>query len=63
MCFGLITCEVIFQRKNDQIYKNCQGVVGITYDVEVLGDDSTHDLHVHEALGQTHNSRCQIKFW
>ena len=33
----------IFERKIDQTYKNCKGAVGIADDVQVFGNEETHD--------------------
>ena len=38
----------IFERKNDQTYENCKGVVGIADDVQVFGNVETHDSMFQE---------------
>ena len=39
----------IFERKIDQPYENCKGVVGIADDVQVFGNEETHDSMFQEA--------------
>ena len=58
----------IFERKIDQAYKSCRGVVGIADDVQVFGNKETHDRNFQEAIewsGKTiikHNfDECNIK--
>ena len=60
---GLRMSHDIFQRKIDQTYKNCQGAVGISDDVWVFGDDSTQDLHLHEAVERDRWGRYENRFW
>ena len=40
----------IFHKKIDQTYEKCKGAVGIAYDIQVLRNDNTHDLHLHEPM-------------
>ena len=39
----------IFERKIDQTYENCKGAVGIADDVQVFGNEETHDSMFQEA--------------
>ena len=39
----------IFERKIDQIYENCKGAIGIADDVQVFGNEETHDSMFQEA--------------
>ena len=60
MPFGLKMSQDIFQKKMDQACERCKGAVGITDDIQVFGNDNTHDLHLHEAMERTR--RIGIKF-
>ena len=42
--------EDIFERKIDQTYENCKGAVGIAEDVQVFGNEETHDRMFQEAI-------------
>ena len=39
----------VFERKIDQTYENCKGTVGIADDVQVFGNEETHDSMFQEA--------------
>ena len=58
MPFGLKMSQDIFQKIN-QTYEKCKEAVGIADDIQVFGNDSTHDLHLHEAMKRTR--RADIK--
>ena len=53
MLCGLRMSQDIVQEKIDQTYQNYQSAVGITDDVQVFGDDWTHDLHLHRVTERT----------
>ena len=59
---GLRMSQDIFQRKIDQNHQNCMGTVGIVDGVQVFGNDSTHDLHLHEAMVRTRNMGIKLNF-
>ena len=50
MPFGLKLIPDTCQKKTDQTYEKCKGVVGIADDIQVFGNDNTHDLHLHETM-------------
>ena len=41
---------------------NCQGAVGIADDVPMFGDDSTHDLHLHDMMKRTRKAGIKLNF-
>ena len=57
MPFGLKMSQDIFQKKIDQTYEKYKGPVGITDDIQVSGNDNTHDLHLLEAMERTRRER------
>ena len=62
MPFGLKMSRDIFQEKIDQTYEKCKGAVGIADDIQVLGSDQTHDLHLHEAMERTKKAHIKVKY-
>ena len=40
----------IFEKKIVQIYENCKGAVGVADDVQVFGNEETHDGVYQEAI-------------
>ena len=53
----------IFLRKNDLTYGNCGGAVEIADDTEVLSNDSTHELCLHNTMKRTCKEGIKLKFW
>ena len=52
----------IFQKKIDQTYEKCKGAVGIADDIQVFGNDNTHDLHLHEAMDRTRRAGIKLNY-
>ena len=50
MPFRLRISQDIFQWKIDQMYESCKGAVGIADDMQVFGNEKTHDMNLHEAM-------------
>ena len=49
--FGLVCSQDIFQKKMDQILKECQGCIGITDDITVHGQtEAEHDAHLRDLM-------------
>ena len=57
---GLRMSQDIFKRKTDQAYENCRGAAGIADDKQAFGDDSIHDLHLHEAIERTRKAGIKL---
>ena len=59
----------IFQLKIDEIYRDCQGAIGIADDVTVYGwNDKEHDIRLHYTMERTriagiklNDKKCVIK--
>ena len=52
----------IFKKKIDQTYEKYKGAVGIADDIQVFGNDSTHDLHLHEAIERTRRTGNKLNY-
>ena len=52
----------VFQRKVDQVSKNCKGSAGITDDIQVFGTDDNHDLHPHKAMERAQKEGIKLNF-
>ena len=53
--FGFICSQDIFQKKKDQILKECQGCIGIADDITVHGPTKVeHDTHLQNLMHVTH---------
>ena len=62
MPFGLGMSQDIFQRKIDQTYENCKDAVGIADDVQVFGNEKTHDRNLHDAMECTRKAAIKLNF-
>ena len=69
MPFGLKMSQDVFQRKIDQTYEGCEGVIGIADDIVVYGKgDEEHDANMHQMMARTQQTglklnpmKCRIK--
>ena len=61
MPFGLKYLDT-FQKKIDQTYEMYKGAVGIANDIQVFGNDNTHDLHLHEAMDRTRRAGIKLNY-
>ena len=62
MLFGLQMSQDIFKKKIDKTYEKCTGAVGIADDIQVFGNDKTHDLHLHEAMEKTRRVGIKLDY-
>lgn len=69
MPFGLRMSQDIFQKKIDQTFEGCQGVIGIADDIVVFGKtEQEHDQNLHEMIKRCvetglklNPKKCRIK--
>ena len=59
--YGLNRSQDIFQKRMDQTFERCKGLVLIADDIQVFGTDENHDTHLHEAM-ESQKCRNQIEF-
>ena len=52
----------VSQRKTDQAFENCKGAVGIAEDIQVIGTDDNHDLHLHEAMERMRKVAIKLNY-
>ena len=53
--FGLVCSQDIFQKKMDQILKECQGCIGIADDITMHGcTEAEHDAHLRDLMRIAH---------
>ena len=50
---GWAVSQDIYQKKIDQAFDKCKGPFAIADDIQVYGDDTNHDMHLHEAMERT----------
>ena len=62
MPFGVRMSQDIFQGKIDQTYENYRGASWIVDDIQVFGDDSTHDLHLRKVMQRARKAGIKYKF-
>ena len=61
--FGLTVSQDIFQMKIDEIYDECEGVLGVADDINVHGDgDVKHDVNLHTAMEQAQKSNLALNY-
>ena len=62
MPFGLKMSQGVFQKKIDQAFENCKGVVGIADDIQVFSTDDNHDLHLHEPMERMRKAGIKLNY-
>ena len=53
MPYGMSSSQHIYQKKMDQPFDKCKGAFAIVDDIQVYGNDTNHDMHLHEAMERT----------
>ena len=62
MSYGLKCSQDVFQKKMDENFRNCKGAFAIADDIQIYGTESTHDLHLHEAMERTRNAGLKLNY-
>ena len=62
MPFELRMSHDIFQQNIDQTYENGKDAVGVADDVQVFGNEKTHDRNLHEAMECTRKAGIKLNF-
>ena len=52
----------IYQKKMDQAFDKCKGAFAIADDIQVYGNDTNHDMDLHEAMGRTRQARLKLNY-
>ena len=52
----------IIERKIDQTYENCRGVVRIADDVHVLVNEKAHDINFQDGIECTRKTAIKLNF-
>ena len=52
----------IFERKIHQTYENCRDAVRIADDVQIFGNEKTHDRNLHETMECTRKTGIKLNF-
>ena len=60
--FWVKTSQNTFQRKVDETYYACRGVVGIADDILVYMTESNFDLHLHEVMEATRQAGIKLNY-
>ena len=46
----------------DQAFDKCKGVFAIADDIQVYGNDTNHDMHLHEAMERTRQAGLKLNY-
>ena len=60
MSYGLNSSQDTFQKRMDQIFESCKGVLSIADDIQVLGTDENHGTHLHKTMERVRNARIRL---
>ena len=52
----------IYQKKMDQAFDKCKGAFAIVDDIQVYGNDTNHDMHLHEAVERTGQAGLKLNY-
>ena len=45
-----------------QAFDKCKGAFAIANDIQVYGNDTNHDMHLHEAMGRTRQAGLKLNY-
>ena len=62
MPYGMSSSQDIYQKKMDQAFDKCKGVFAIADDIQVYGNDTNHDMHLHEAMERTRQAGLKLNY-
>ena len=63
MPFGLKMSQDVFQKKMDEVYSSCSGVIGIADDLTVHGNgNDEHDLRLHQVMERTRQANIGLNY-
>ena len=60
--FGLKLSQDVFQLLMDEVYEGCQGAAGIADDINVFGQEDSHDYNLHEAMERTRKNGVHLNY-
>ena len=62
MPYGMSSSQDIYQKKMDQAFDKCKGAFAIADDIQVYGNDTNHDMHLHEAVERTRQAGLKLNY-
>ena len=62
MSYGMKRSQDIYQKKMDQAFDKCKDVFEIADDIQVYGNDTNHDMHLHEAMKRTRQVGLKLNY-
>ena len=62
MPYEMSSSQDIYQKKMDQAFDKCQSAFAIADDIQVYGNDTNNDMHMHEAMERTRQSRLKLDY-
>ena len=62
MPYGMSSSQDIYQKKMDQAFDKCKGAFAIADDIQVYGNDTNHDMHLHEAMERTRQAGLKLNY-
>ena len=62
MPYGMSSSQDIYQKKMDQVFDKCKGAFAIADDIQVYGNDTNHDMHLHEAMERTRQAGLKLNY-
>ena len=60
MPYGMKSSQDIYQKKKDQAFEKCKGAFAIADDIQAYGNDTNHDMHLHEAMERTRQAGLRL---
>ena len=62
MPYGMSSSQDIYQKKMNQAFDKCKGAFAIADDIQVYGNDTNHDMHLHEAMERTRQAGLKLNY-
>ena len=60
--YGMRSSQDIYQKKMDQAFYKCKGAFEIADDIQVYGNNTIHDMHLHEAVERTRQAELKLNY-
>ena len=62
MPYGMKSSQGIYQKKMDQAFDKCKGAFAIADDIQIYGNDTNHDMHLHETMERTRQAGLKLNY-
>ena len=62
MPYGMSSSQDIYQKEMGQAFDKHKGACAIADDIQVYGNETNHDMHLHEAMERTRQAGLKLNY-